>query len=72
MSIDVAEMTALAARAKTRIKQRGRQGLSEVSENEIMALAFIADVYLEDYTGPMTRGADDYEPHPCNKELEIL
>lgn len=72
MITDPATLTLLAARAKTRIKRRGAQGVSETSMDEIMALAFIADVYLEDYTGPMTRGADNYDPHPHSTELETL
>lgn len=72
MIADPLTLTLLAVRAKTRIKRRGAQGVSETSMDEIMALAFIADVYLEDYTGPMTRGADNYDPHPHNTELEIL
>lgn len=72
MITDPATLTLLAARAKTRIKRRGRQGVSETSMEEIMALAFIADVYLEDYTGPMMRSADNYDPHPHNLELETL
>lgn len=72
MTSDPIELTLLAARAKTRIKRRGTQGISETSVQEIMALAFIADLFLADYTGPMERGAANYDPHPHNTELETL
>lgn len=70
MTMNIPTLTLLAARAKTRIKHRGMQGVSEISNEEIMALAFIADHFLDDYTGPMVLGDENYEPHPYNPNME--
>ena len=45
---DIEQMVALASRAKTKIKAHNN-GWSLVSKEEIIALAFIADIMLEDY-----------------------
>lgn len=46
-SITVAELVSLAAQAKTKVKARAR-GASTLSLIEILALAWLADVILED------------------------
>jgi hypothetical protein len=65
---EIHRLTALASRAKTKVKQRGARGVSELSHDETLALAFIADTVLSDYEGPLTRGKPDLSVKP--KELE--
>lgn len=48
---DAARMVELAASAKTKVKATAR-GWSMVTAEEIVALAFIADVFLEDAALP--------------------
>jgi hypothetical protein len=43
----IADMTVLAASAKTKVKSSAR-GWSMVTADEIIALAFIADLFLDD------------------------
>ena len=50
---DAARMVELAASAKTKVKATAR-GWSMVTAEEIVALAFIADVFLEDAAQPAT------------------
>ncbi|KQI69400.1 hypothetical protein AN189_02975 [Loktanella sp. 3ANDIMAR09] len=60
-------IVALASRAKTKVKQRGKRGVLDLTEDESFALAYVADVFLADYTGPLTRGEPDLNLIP---ELE--
>lgn len=53
--IDAAQLVALAARAKAKVKATAR-GWSMLSQQEIVALAFVADVFLEDAVLPQARG----------------
>jgi hypothetical protein len=58
---EIARMTALAASAKAKVKATAR-GWSMVTAEEIIALAFIADVFLEDAAlpeAPAGRAAPD-------------
>lgn len=48
---EIVRMTALAAQAKAKVKATAR-GWSMVTAEEIVALAFIADVFLEDAASP--------------------
>lgn len=60
---DVARMIALAARAKAKVKASAR-GWSMVSAEEIVALAFVADVFLEDGALP--------DPPPAKPEPPVI
>lgn len=61
--LEIDRMIVLASRAKTKVKQRGTRGICDLSFDEIRALAFIADVFLADYHGPLTRG----DPNPAHQ-----
>lgn len=50
---------ALAARAKTRIKAEGRRGLIGASLEEVQAMAWVCDLFLNDYPGPLSKGGPD-------------
>jgi hypothetical protein len=52
-------MVVLASRAKTRVKEQGKRGLTDASEEEVWAMAFFCDLFLADYTGPLTKGEPD-------------
>ena len=65
----VHRMIALASRAKTRVKVQGKRGLTDATEDEVRAMAFICDLFLADYTDPLTKGEPDLTLAP-NPELE--
>lgn len=67
---EVHRMIALASRAKTRIKENGKRGLTDATEDEVFALAFFCNLFLADYTGPLTKGEPDLT-HIPNPEMEI-
>lgn len=54
----------LASRAKTKVKKQGHRGICDLSFDEIRALAFIADIFLVDYEGPLIRGDPDPDLPP--------
>lgn len=58
-AIDAAGLTAMAARAKTKV-QASRHGWERLTPAEIVALAWFADLWLEDATLP---------PHPAPKPV---
>ena len=60
---DIAQMIALAAQAKAKVKACAR-GWSMVSADEIVALAFVADVFLEDGALP--------DPPPAKPEPRVI
>lgn len=64
---DIARMVALASRAKTKVKEYGHRAVCDLSADETLALAFIADLFLADYSGPLTRG----EPIIINPQHEL-
>jgi len=54
----------LASRAKTKVKKYGHRGICDLSFDEIRALAFIVDILLVDYEGPLIRGDPDPDLPP--------
>lgn len=61
VSITVHELTALAASGKRKVKS-GRSGWVRVTPNETIAMAWFADLFLEDERHP------DPEPQPVEGE----
>ncbi len=59
----IAERTRLAARAKAKVKDSAR-GWSMLSAIEVLALAWFADLFLEDGALP--------EPAPAKPEPEVI
>jgi hypothetical protein len=59
----------LASRAKTRVKVQGKRGMTDATEDEVRAMAFFCDLFLADYSGPLTKGEPDLTLTP-NLELE--
>ena len=60
-AVDVAEMVKLAAMAKAKVKRFAR-GWSQLSQLEILALVWFADLYLEDGALPALPPAISEEP----------
>lgn len=48
----VAELTALASNAKRKIKEKGKFAITLLSVDEILAMAFICDLFLRDDPQP--------------------
>lgn len=68
-SDDIKRQMQLASRAKTKVKKQGHRGICDLSFDEISALAFIADLFLVDYEGPLIRGdPDPDQPPPTQTE----
>ncbi|MCH2165934.1 MAG: hypothetical protein MK098_15005 [Marinovum sp.] len=62
---EIHRVTALASRAKTRIKNWGQRGLTDASEEEIFAMAYFCNLVLEDYPGSLIPGAPDLSLVPA-------
>ncbi len=61
---------ALAARAKTKVKARGHWAVCTLSADEIEAMAFALDLFLEDYEGALMKGELLLIQPSIKKELE--
>ena len=67
----VRRMTLLASRAKTRAKTR-KGGLFVTTQEELFALLYFADLFLEDFPGDVSPGEIELAPHPSlEKQIEV-
>lgn len=68
MSEQTHRLVHLAARAKTKVETQGMRGLTNLSQDEVFAMAFVCDLFLEDYEGPLTRGEPVTTPNPKTEQ----
>lgn len=63
-------MIVLAARGKTRVMKQGNNGATSVTHEEIVAMAWFCNAFLEDYPGTLTHGEPNLNLVPIPEQEE--